>query len=89
MFDAMLDDEPAADPALAAAAAAAAAAWPEPQQVQLQQRGGVAQHSELSKCRIKLAWARWLSRQQEAATNRLARGNFATFSEHVASVSFG
>ena len=90
MFDAMLDDEPAADPApAAAAAAAAAAAWPEPQQVQLQQRGGVAQHSELSKCRIKLAWARRRSRQQNSTTNRLARGNFATFSEHVASVSFG
>ena len=66
MFGALLDDEPPAP------AAAAAAAWPEPQQEQpvRRRRGGVAQHSELGKCRIKLAWARRRSRQQEAATNR-------------------
>ena len=87
MFDALLDDEllvPAAaalaDPPLQAAAKP----LPRPRR-----GGGVLQHSELSKFRIKLSWAKRKRQQLFASTNRLVRGNFTTFSEHASAVSFG
>ena len=92
MFDDLLDDvavdEDALaidqDPAPAAApAAAAAAAAPRPR------RGGVTHHSELSKTRIKLSWARRQRAQSAAVASRLSSGNFDTFSEHVSAVTFG
>ena len=83
MFEFLLD-EPAADPAPAAAAAAAPAAA-----ARRRQRGGVAAHSNHTKTKLKLAKARRNSARHESTVLRLANINVSSFSNHVASVSFG
>ena len=89
MFEALFD-QPGPGPGHAQDDDAAAHPPPPPAApVARARRGGVAAHSELSKLRIKLSFARKSIERKDQSLNKLAKSNFTSFSQHVASVTFG
>ena len=75
------DDEELPVPEAAPAAAVVAARRP--------QRGGVEHHSQQTKDKLKLVAAQRRIKSQDNVIRTLAEGNFATFSDHTAAVTFG